>query len=120
MARFPLYTPRFQTKYWEKRHKVDKTMDTKPSEQPSVPDLERIQRPLLIRIALVILGTVLVLGGLIGLLLPIIPGWLLIIAGLAVLATEFVWARRLLDAAKQKAQQVRAKVPMGKKKTPAG
>jgi uncharacterized protein (TIGR02611 family) len=95
-------------------------MDTKPTEQPTVPESIPPRRPLLVRIALVTLGTILVLAGLIGLLLPIVPGWLLIIAGLAILGTEFVWARRLLDAAKQKARQVRDKVPMGKKKTPAG
>jgi hypothetical protein len=35
------------------------------------------------------------------------PGILLIIAGLAVLATEYVWAERLLNLAKQKAAQAR-------------
>ena len=75
----------------------------------------RIRRPLVIRIFLVMVGTVLLLGGLIGLLLPIVPGWLLIIPGLAILGTEFVWARRLLDTAKAKASDLRAKVPVGKK-----
>lgn len=79
----------------------------------------RARRPLLIRIALVMLGTVLVLSGLIGLLLPVVPGWLLIIPGLAILATEFVWARRLLDTAKEKAAIVRSKVPVGRKKKSA-
>jgi hypothetical protein len=35
------------------------------------------------------------------------PGILLIIAGLAVLATEYVWAERLLNLAKQKATQAK-------------
>lgn len=82
-------------------------------------DDTRARRPLLIRIALVMLGTVLVLSGLIGLLLPVVPGWLLIIPGLAILATEFVWARRLLDTAKEKAAIVRSKVPVGRKKKSA-
>lgn len=82
-------------------------------------DEVRARRPLLIRIALVMLGTVLVLSGLIGLLLPVVPGWLLIIPGLAILATEFVWARRLLDTAKEKAAIVRSKVPVGRKKKSA-
>jgi hypothetical protein len=34
----------------------------------------------------------------------------LIIAGLAILATEFVWARRLLDTAKARAYDLKAKV----------
>jgi uncharacterized protein (TIGR02611 family) len=72
--------------------------------------LERVRRPLLIRIGAVMAGTVLVLAGIIGLLLPVVPGWLLIIAGLAILATEFVWARRLLDTAKARAYDLKAKV----------
>lgn len=60
---------------------------------------------------MVIAGTILVLGGLIGLLLPVVPGWLMIIPGLAILATEFVWARRLLDTAKEKATQLQSKIP---------
>ena len=79
------------------------------------PDDIRIRRPLMIRIILVVVGTVLLLGGLIGLLLPIVPGWLMIIPGLAILGTEFVWARRLLDTAKARASDLRAKVPVGKK-----
>jgi hypothetical protein len=35
------------------------------------------------------------------------PGILLIIAGLAVLATEYVWAERLLNLAKQKAARAK-------------
>jgi uncharacterized protein (TIGR02611 family) len=72
--------------------------------------IERVRRPLLIRIGAVMAGTVLVLAGIIGLLLPVVPGWLLIIAGLAILATEFVWARRLLDTAKARASDIKAKV----------
>ncbi|MEO5949944.1 MAG: TIGR02611 family protein [Candidatus Saccharimonadales bacterium] len=30
------------------------------------------------------------------------PGWLIVFAGLAILATEFAWAQRLLDVAKGK------------------
>ena len=75
----------------------------------------RIRRPLIIRIVLVMIGTILLIGGVIGLLLPIVPGWLLIIPGLAILGTEFVWARRLLDTAKAKATDLRAKVSTSKK-----
>ena len=71
---------------------------------------ERLRRPLLIRIVAVVGGTALVLVGLVGLLLPVVPGWLLIIAGLAILGTEFVWARRLLDTAKAKATNIKDKV----------
>ena len=78
-------------------------------------DAVRIRRPLIVRVILVVVGTILLLGGLIGLLLPIVPGWLMIIPGLAILGTEFVWARRLLDTAKTKASDLRARVPTGKK-----
>ena len=78
--------------------------------QPDEELIERVRRPLLIRIGAVMAGTVLVLAGIIGLLLPVVPGWLLIIAGLAILATEFVWARRLLDTAKARASDIKAKV----------
>ena len=37
-----------------------------------------------------------VTAGLVGLALPILPGWVWLIPGLMVLAREFVWARRLL------------------------
>jgi hypothetical protein len=59
------------------------------------------------RIAVTIAGFVLVLAGLAGLLLPIVPGWLLLIPGLALLATEYVWAQRLLRIAKEKATQAK-------------
>jgi hypothetical protein len=38
------------------------------------------------------------------------PGLLLIVLGLAVLATEYVWARRALDMAKRKAGEAARRV----------
>jgi uncharacterized protein (TIGR02611 family) len=35
------------------------------------------------------------------------PGWALIFLGLAILATEYVWARRLLEKAKEKFGQAK-------------
>src|SRR3989337_617258 len=58
------------------------------------------------RIAVSVLGLVLVLGGLVMLVLPG-PGVLLLIGGLAVLATEYVWAQRMLNYAKQKAERAK-------------
>ena len=52
------------------------------------------------RIAGVVAGFGLLAAGIAMLLLPG-PGWLTIAAGLAILATEFVWARRVLDALKR-------------------
>lgn len=61
------------------------------------------------RVAITIIGFVLVLGGIVLLPLPG-PGMLIIIAGLAVLGTEYMWARRALELAKEKARQAAAKV----------
>lgn len=66
------------------------------------------------RVGVTIVGGVLLLAGLAGLLLPIVPGWLLIIPGLALLATEYVWAQRLLRLAREKAEQAK-KAVFGKK-----
>jgi hypothetical protein len=59
------------------------------------------------RVAVTFAGVTLLLAGLAGLILPIVPGWLLIIPGLALLATEYVWAQRLLRIAKEKATQAK-------------
>ena len=47
----------------------------------------------------------LVLGGV--MLVTPGPGWLAIAAGLALLATEFVWAKRLLDELKRNAAKLK-------------
>ena len=67
-------------------------------------------RPILVRAIVVIAGATLVLVGVAGLALPVLPGWALIFAGLAVLAGEFVWARRLLDSAKRRVKHATNKV----------
>lgn len=45
------------------------------------------------------------LAGLIGLALPILPGWVWLIPGLMILAREFTWAKRLLDWLKARLPQ---------------
>ena len=60
------------------------------------------------RIAILVLGLALVALGVALLVLPG-PGLLVIIAGLAVLATEFAWAEHLLDRAKEQATKARDK-----------
>lgn len=57
------------------------------------------------RFAVTLVGAALLAVGAALLALPG-PGILVIVAGLAVLATEFVWARALLDRAKDQAQKV--------------
>jgi len=53
------------------------------------------------RILIGVLGTAIVLGGIVLIPLPG-PGWLIVFGGLAVLASEFAWAARLLDLARAK------------------
>ncbi len=48
------------------------------------------------RIGTAILGTLVVAIGIVLIPYPG-PGWLIVFGGLAILATEFVWAQRLLD-----------------------
>ena len=53
------------------------------------------------RIVVGVLGAVIVLVGFVLIPLPG-PGWLIVFAGLALLATEFAWAERLLTFARRK------------------
>lgn len=57
------------------------------------------------RAALTVAGFALVALGIAGLVLPILPGWLLIIAGFAVLSREYSWAHSGLAYARRKAAQ---------------
>ena len=66
-----------------------------------------------VTIGVAIVGFAVLLAGVVMLVTPG-PGWVCIFAGLAILATEFLWARRLLARAKQSALSARDKV-MGRK-----
>ncbi len=68
------------------------------------------------RMVVVVVGAALLAVGAVMMVTPG-PGLLAIIAGLAVLATEFAWAARLLDKAKDKAAQ--AKDAVRAKRRPA-
>jgi uncharacterized protein (TIGR02611 family) len=61
------------------------------------------------RIGVTIVGGLLVVAGLILLVLPG-PGFVLILGGLAILASEYVWAQRALNYAKDKAKRASDKV----------
>jgi uncharacterized protein (TIGR02611 family) len=65
------------------------------------------------RIAVTIAGFAVLLAGVALLVLPG-PGWLLIFVGLGILSTEYMWARRLLDTAKRKAEQAKNAVTQRK------
>ena len=53
------------------------------------------------RVVVGVVGTAIVVLGLVLIPFPG-PGWLIVFAGLAVLATEFTWAQRLLDYARRR------------------
>jgi uncharacterized protein (TIGR02611 family) len=69
------------------------------------------------RIAVTVVGFVVILAGIVLLVLPG-PGWALIFLGLAILATEYVWARRMLDQAKEKFGQAKDAVLRKNRKDP--
>ena len=59
-----------------------------------------------LRIAKIVGGFLLLAAGIAMIALPG-PGWLTIAAGLAILAGEFIWARRLLDRVKDHAGRLK-------------
>jgi uncharacterized protein (TIGR02611 family) len=67
------------------------------------------------RIAVTVVGMVLLVAGVIMLVTPG-PGWLVIIAGLTVMRTEYAWARKALDAAKRRAIQAKDRVKRRRKR----
>jgi uncharacterized protein (TIGR02611 family) len=67
------------------------------------------------RVIVTVMGATVVLAGIAMLVLPG-PGWVAIIAGLAILATEYVWARKLLEKAKHQATKSAKAVGSGLKR----
>jgi putative transmembrane protein PGPGW len=63
------------------------------------------------RVVIAVVGGTVLLFSLVGYVMPIIPGIPLTFLGLAILATEFVWARRLLKKAKEKARDIMGGFP---------
>jgi uncharacterized protein (TIGR02611 family) len=53
------------------------------------------------RVAIAVTGGAVVIVGIIAIPYPG-PGWLIVFSGLAILATEFTWAQRVLDFARHK------------------
>lgn len=60
------------------------------------------------RVAVTLIGAALLVAGLVMMVAPG-PGLLVVLAGFAVLATEYVWAQRALDVARRKASRTRDK-----------
>jgi uncharacterized protein (TIGR02611 family) len=71
------------------------------------------------RVGVSVLGFALVAVGIVLLVFPG-PGLLLIVAGLAVLASEYVWAQRALNFARRKAAQARDRARRGRGKGAGG
>jgi uncharacterized protein (TIGR02611 family) len=57
------------------------------------------------RLVVLVMGLTVVAAGVVMLVTPG-PGWLVIFAGLALLAGQFVWARRLLNRLKQEGAKI--------------
>lgn len=53
-------------------------------------------------------GVGLVIIGLIGLIMPVMPGWVFLIPGLVILSRHFHWAKRLLQWGREKMEGRRA------------
>lgn len=66
----------------------------------------------------IVIGFTILLIGVVMLVTPG-PGWAAIFGGLAILAAEFVWARRLLDRLKQQGIKVRDAVMPSAARKPA-
>jgi uncharacterized membrane protein YbaN (DUF454 family) len=64
-------------------------------------------------------GWGLLAAGIAGCILPVIPGFPLVIAGLLILARDYVWAKRALHRAKRWAVHARRKMRARRAGTPA-
>ncbi|MFI1616743.1 TIGR02611 family protein [Streptomyces lydicus] len=87
--------------------------ETVPPEQPlgsRAPHFVKRSRPLHLswQVGVFVVGLAVVVGGVIMLPLPG-PGWLVIFAGMAIWATEFVWAQLVLRWAKRKVTEATGK-----------
>lgn len=58
-------------------------------------------------------GTLLIIAGIIGGFIPILQGWMFVVAGLALMAPESSKASRVLEWAKSKLAKTRAKENRG-------
>ncbi len=96
-------------------HPGEKAGGTQPADDP--PAVVRTVLPLpwaiwfwaqARKIVVAVIGTTVILAGVAMLVLPG-PGWLAIFGGLAILATEFAWAKWMLKYAKKRMSQLAEK-----------
>lgn len=64
---------------------------------------------LVARIGVLTLGSLLLLAGVAGIFLPVLPGIALLAGGIALMAREFAWARRVLDEATSRIADLRGR-----------
>lgn len=64
-------------------------------------------------------GWALVVAGLAGFVLPVIPGIPLLLGGLALLAQDYVWARKAMDKTKEVAASAKSAAGMGEEARPS-
>jgi uncharacterized protein (TIGR02611 family) len=77
---------------------------------------DRLSLKAIRRIVVAVFGVTVILLGIV-LSVPLIPGpgFVVILAGLAILATEFVWAKHLLDKARERVRSAVASVTSANK-----
>ena len=73
------------------------------------------------RLAFIVAGWVLLMLGVLGLFLPILPGVLLLVVGLSILSVEYAWARRWMTTLLHRfpATEKRFQVFLARHKKPA-
>lgn len=67
------------------------------------PTPQRARRNVLVRLAIIVVGWVVLIAGLVMMVLPG-PGIVAILAGLGILSRELPWAERLMEAVREKAK----------------
>jgi len=71
-------------------------------------------RRVLRKIMVLVGGAVLFIIGIIGLILPVLPGLIFIVAGLFLMAREYAWAEKALGKARARMNQMRQDNPWGR------
>jgi uncharacterized membrane protein YbaN (DUF454 family) len=67
--------------------------------------VEEAEAHIMVRIGRIVAGSLLVLVGVLGLILPVLPGWILLIPGLVLLSVDVPFAARLLDRVRHRMPQ---------------
>ena len=65
------------------------------------------------RVIVLVIGSTLLLLGLLGAMLPVVPGFIFVPLALATLAVEFAWAARWLHKVKHGAKNAQSKIKNG-------